>query len=53
MQDKKQNNQLINLCLIWASLRKVSVSLPCNTPVGLDLEDGGIICVVELDLRVS
>lgn len=28
------------------------VSLPGDAPVGLDLEDGGIVRVVELDLRV-
>ena len=35
--------ETVNLC---------SVSLPGNTPVRLDLEDGRIICVVELDLWV-
>lgn len=28
------------------------MSSPGNTPVRLDLEDGGIVCIVELDLWV-
>lgn len=45
-----------NLCQYYASElleRKAEiVPSPGNTPVGLDFQDGGIVCVVELDLWV-
>lgn len=46
--------QKVRLCCTHASLLKdcLIASLPGDTPVGFDLEDGGIICIVELDLWV-